>query len=249
VLSKLLTRHLFTPEMASDRVRKFITNAYVKGMISCGTAENCNLEGNTSVFTKRRFRDSWNRTIVRRIAKVANHSLRIKARMRAPGARGANWFNERKSEFLRKKARTQSLYSLHLAGDFHETLETERTNAKPHLMRVMLVSNLDVQQRFANGTQGRLLSWFPDKLPQKRKRVSASCPELTARFMKEAAMDKKEMLADVDFMDINVRQENINNVPGNPAVQIQLGVVPSYGLTTHKVQALSIKHIVRGFLA
>ena len=92
-----------------------------------------------------------------------------------------------------------------------------------------------------------MLSWFPDKLPQKRKAISASCPELTARFVKEAAIGKKEMLADIDFMDVNVRQENINNVPGNP-VQIQLGVVPSYGLTVHKTQALSIRHIVRGIL-
>jgi hypothetical protein len=94
----------------------------------------------------------------------------------------------------------------------------------------MLVSNLDVPQRFVNGCQGRLLSWFPDKLPQKRKVISASCPELTARFVKEASTSKSEMLADIDFMDVNVRQESINNVPGQP-VQIQLGVVPSYGLT------------------
>ena len=119
---------------------------------------------------------------------------------------------------------------LHLAGDFHETLETERPSVKPHLMSVMLVSNLDVPQRFVNGCQGRLLSWFPDKLPQKRKVISASCPELTARFVKEASTSKSEMLADIDFMDVNVRQESINNVPGQP-VQIQLGVVPGYGLT------------------
>ena len=117
-----------------------------------------------------------------------------------------------------------------MAGDFHETLETEKPNPKPILMRTMLVSNLDVQQRFANGTQGRLLSWFPNRLPQKRKAVSASCPELTARFVKESAMNKREMLADVDFMDVNVRQENINNVPGQPCL-VQLGIVPSYGLT------------------
>ena len=48
-------------------------------------------------------------------------------------------------------------------------------------------------------------------------------------------------------MDIGVRQENINNVPGQP-VQIQLGFVPGYALTVHKTQALSIKHIVRGVL-
>ena len=177
--------------------------------------------------------------------------------MRARGARGANWYSESRSESIKKKARTQSLWNLTLAGDFHETLETERPNAKTILMRVMLVSNLDrygedilqhdrmhlvspvaltrrsstkteigythtlsaepartpahfthrhlvaifppcmdVQQRFANGTQGRLLSWFPDNLPQKRTAISASCPELTTRFVKEASMTKKEMLAD-----------------------------------------------------
>jgi len=214
--------------LPTDRVRKFIVQAYVKGMMSCGTAESCEFEGSTSVFTKRRYRDRWNRTIVKRLSKTRNHALKIKARMRARGARGANWYNDRKSEFIRKKARTQSLWVLHLAGDFHDTLENEKPSPKPHLMRVMLVSNLDVQQRFANGTQGRLLYWFPDKLPQKRKAISASCPDLTARFMKETSMSKSEMLADIDFVDVTVRQESVNNVPGNP-VQVQLGFVPSYG--------------------
>ena len=104
-------------------------------------------------------------------------------------------------------------------------------------MRVMMVSNLDQPQKFVNGAQGRLLSWFPDKVPQKRKAISALCPELTARFVKEKAMHKQDMLADIDFMDISVRQESINNVPGQP-VQIQLGIVPSYGLTVHKTQVI-----------
>ena len=47
--------------------------------------------------------------------------------------------------------------------------------------------------------------------------------------MKEGALEKKQMLADIDFIDCNVRQENIN-LPGQP-VLIQLGVVPSYALT------------------
>ena len=64
--------------VASDRVRRFIIRAYVKGMLSCGgKADNCDFEGNTAVFTKRRYRDRWNKTIVQRIAKVANHSLKI----------------------------------------------------------------------------------------------------------------------------------------------------------------------------
>ena len=50
--------------VASERVRQFIIRAYVKGMLSCGTADNCDLEGCTAVFTKRRYRDRWNRTMV-----------------------------------------------------------------------------------------------------------------------------------------------------------------------------------------
>ena len=34
--------------VASDRVRKFIVQAYVRGMLYCGTAEHAELEGNTS---------------------------------------------------------------------------------------------------------------------------------------------------------------------------------------------------------
>ena len=37
------------------------------------------------------------------------------------------------------------------------------------------------------------------------------------------------------------------NAPGNP-VMLQMGFGPAYGLTVHKTQALSIKHIVRGCL-
>ncbi len=166
---------------------------------------------------------------MKRIAAVSNHQLKIKARVRARGARGQNWFNDRRTEYIRKKARTQSLWRLHIAGDWHETLETEKPNTKPHLMRVMLVSNLDVPQRFCNGAQGRLLSWFPDKLPGKRKAISASCPELTARFMKEAAMGKQEMQTDYDFIDCNVRQENINNVPGQDIFLISHPTLSSSG--------------------
>ena len=75
----------------TDRVRQFIIRAYVKGMKSCdGTAEKCDFEGSTSVFTKRRYRNRWNRIMVTRIAKDANHNLKIKARVRARGSRGQN---------------------------------------------------------------------------------------------------------------------------------------------------------------
>ena len=73
---------------------------------------------------------------MKRIASDANHFLKIKARVRARGARGANWYSESRSKSIKKKARTQSLWNLTPAADFHEALETERPNVKPHLMRV-----------------------------------------------------------------------------------------------------------------
>ena len=53
-----------------------------------GSADRAELEGSTAAFTKRVFRDRWNRIIVRRIAKTRAHTLKIKARVRARGARG-----------------------------------------------------------------------------------------------------------------------------------------------------------------
>ena len=38
----------------SERVRRFLVQAYVRGA-SCGTADNAELEGSTSIFTKRRW--------------------------------------------------------------------------------------------------------------------------------------------------------------------------------------------------
>ena len=99
--------------IASQRVREFIIQAYVKGA-KCGSADRSELEGSTSVFAKRRFRDRWNRTIVRGLANVRNHTLKIKARVRARGAKGQQWFNDRRTQFCKKTSRTQALWMLHL---------------------------------------------------------------------------------------------------------------------------------------
>ena len=89
----------------SEKVRKFIVQAYVRG--AAGTAERAELEGSTAVFPKRRFRDRYNRIIVRRLGLTRNHTLKIKARVRARGARGQEWFSERRVSMARKKSRTQ----------------------------------------------------------------------------------------------------------------------------------------------
>ena len=80
----------------------------------------------------------------------------------------------------------------------------------------------------ANGSQGRILFWTPGFMQQKSKALSATHPGLSCRFVKEASYTaKKELMSDVDFLDVTVRQETMQNVPGAP-VQVQLGVVPCY---------------------
>jgi hypothetical protein len=229
----------------SDAVRRFLVQAYVRGTAD-GCAEKAAVEDCTAIFTKRRYRDRWNRTVVRRIGKVHNHFLKIHGRVRARGARGQQWFSEARTAQLRRKARCQSAWNLHLAGDWHGDLETMALPPRPHLMRCMLIANLAVDQRFANGTQGRLLSWTPASVETGRA-LSAGHPERHARFAKESSMSLPSLLPEVDFLDLNVRQETIGNVQGQP-VLLQLPLVPCYALTTHKTQALSLRHRVDGSL-
>ena len=177
---------------ATERVRKFVIEAYVRGA-RVGSAEKTDFEGSTSVFTKRRYRDRWNRILVRRIGKTRSHTLKIKGRIRSRGARGNGWFNDWRTLMARRNSRTQSLFILQLAGDWHPEHETARHAPRPHMMRTMLVSNLAVQERFANGTQGRLMYWHPASC-KKGKALYSSNPELLARFVKETALHKREML-------------------------------------------------------
>ena len=58
---------------ASQAVRAFLVDAYVRGY-QISTAEHVPFEGSTAVFTRRRYRDKWNRTVVRRVSKKHNHS-------------------------------------------------------------------------------------------------------------------------------------------------------------------------------
>ena len=229
----------------TERVKRLVIEAYVRGA-RIGCAEKAELEGSTSVFTKRRYRDGWNRTLVRRIAKTHNHSLKVKGRVRSQGARGNAWFSDGRTQMARRRSRTQALWNLHIAGDWHSGFENMNAAVRPHMMRAMLVSNIDVDQRFANGTQGRLMYWVPEK-NQRGKALYSSHPELSVRFVKEASLQKREMFPDIDHADVPARHETLASVQGQP-VLLQIPLVPSYALTVHKTQALSIKHIVRGCL-
>ena len=72
----------------------------------------------------------------------------------AKGTRGQNWYSDKRVAFIRSKAKPQSSWLLHLAGDHHQNFETKPLLHGQHMMRCMLTSNLALDQRFANGTQG-----------------------------------------------------------------------------------------------
>ena len=56
----------------SEAVCAFFVEAYVQGY-QISTAEQVFFEACTAVFTRRRYRERWNRKVVRRISKKHNH--------------------------------------------------------------------------------------------------------------------------------------------------------------------------------
>ena len=59
----------------------------------------------------------------------------VKAKVRARGARSQQWYSDQRANCLRKRARTQMLWNLLLAGDWHASFETAAQCVQPHLMR------------------------------------------------------------------------------------------------------------------
>lgn len=163
---------------------------------------------------------------MRRVAQTHNHTLKVKARLRAKGVRGQQYYSEAKTSWIRKKARTQNLWVLQLAGDWHPSHEVETPHTRPHLMRCMLVSNLAVDQRFANGTQGRMMFWHPGETESKRQCLPASHPELMARFVKESSLSRAELLPDIDHMDLEARHETLH-MKGEPVMVLDRNKWPT----------------------
>ena len=141
---------------------------------------------------------------------------------------------KKRVSFIRSKVRTQHAWLLHLDGDFHGAFETKQVLHRPHHMRVMLTSNLAVDQRFANGTQGRSrrLEGCTGKSPRhigpiyrssKTYKVQHTISNISARFVKESAVQKRtQWLPDIDFMDCVARQENLA-IRGEP-IMLQLSL-------------------------
>ena len=74
----------------------------------------------------------------------------------------------------------------------------------------------------------------PGATENKRRAIPAYNPDLLVRFCKETSLSKREMLPEMDMMDVGARQENLA-VKGEP-IMLQLCVVPAYALTVHKTQ-------------
>ena len=81
----------------------------------------------------------WRAALLTERASLSVARIKIKAKVRARGARSQHWYPESRVQILRKKTRTQSLWNLHLAGDWHYAAETMPLGPKPHMMRVMLI--------------------------------------------------------------------------------------------------------------
>ena len=110
--------------------------------------------------------------------------------------------------------------------------------SKRHMMRAMLAANLVVDQRFANGTQGRIMMFNPKRTQDKRAALPSCHRDLMARFLKETSVNKRELFPDIDHIDVQSRPESLR-ARGEP-VLLQLSLVPCYALTIHKTQSLSI---------
>ena len=91
--------------------------------------------------------------------------------------------------------------------------------------------------------------WHPETCKRKKALYSTNA-EILVRFVKESALNKREMLPglvivvfyngvtllsptrspDLDHVDVTARQDNLTLCQGQP-VLLQLPVVPSYALT------------------
>ena len=69
------------------------------------------------------------------------------------------------------------------------------------MMRVMLVANVDPENRFANGATGRLLSWEPATTGGRRP-IPAKDERLCARFCHESSAEQRVRLPHVDWVDV-----------------------------------------------
>ena len=166
----------------------------------------------------------------------------MKARYKARHSR-AEWYKSKQNiAKINRKVRSQSLPNLVLAGQWAKDPPWPGEE-KPHLMRVMLVANIDPANRFANGATGRLLSWEP-YTSHGRRPIPANDDRVCARFCHAASVPQRVRLPNVDRVDVTPRMKSAPH----EATMVQLPIGPAYGLVLHKVQSLTMADKVLGCL-
>ncbi len=102
---ELETYHQVLEDMARCRatpaVRRFVINAYVRGAYA--TAGNAEFEDSTSIFSKRRYRDRWNRTVVKRLARECGHNLKVHAKCKPRFSENSGWANASQLKCSKKR--------------------------------------------------------------------------------------------------------------------------------------------------
>ena len=69
---------------------------------------------------------------------IAQLKKGVSATRSCGGARSQQFYSDQRAMCLRKRARTQMLWNLLLAGDWHAGFETAPQSVQPHLMRTQL---------------------------------------------------------------------------------------------------------------
>ena len=93
--------------------------AYVRGAAKqVSSARKVPLDGPTAVFSKRAYRDLWNRRVLKRTAARGGRRLKVKACFKARGSR-AGWHRSKQNlAKITRKVRHQCLPNLVLAGQW-----------------------------------------------------------------------------------------------------------------------------------
>lgn len=91
---------------ASQLAKRFFVESYVRG--AGRNQSNVGFEESTACFTKRRYRDAWNRKVLERSGKRHEHALRVKAVFATRGTE-SQWIRDEAANAIRRTVRSQCL--------------------------------------------------------------------------------------------------------------------------------------------
>ncbi len=157
-----------------------------------------------------------------------------------------HWHDDSHTKHIRKQCKNpQALWTLPLAGDW----DIDMLSRQKVFMRVMLTKNVNVKERFANGTQGYILRWQPCSVGSRKRSkyiVAVDEQSLAVTFVKKSSLDsgKSVLFEEFDKIELKPVPERLSGKHGNSVVE-QIPVLPAYALTIHKCQSLTISHTVK----